>query len=223
VSKGSLALYMKRAGAISGPLLSPTRHSDMGTTKTWLIGQTVSFGYKSHNNFGSATHLRFLLRKRGKFKLTKDEEKKIEGMMKELDAHPVVRKLMSLCPTREKRRKKIRLNGVLVNLTPDANGLTIIIDLKTTACDSFDKFLASCIKYGYFRQGKTYSIALRATGLSIKEYWIIGIEKNLPHKVFLVHINEYKEWMTYVERELEFLLYFYNGYGKPNYRRKNIA
>lgn len=220
MSKGSLALYLKRVGATSGPSLRPTRHSDMGTTKTWLTGQPVSFGYKAHNNFGSAAHLRFLIGRRGKFKLTIDEERRIEGMIKALNAHPVVRRLMSLCPIREKRRKGIRLNGVKINFTPDANGPTIVIDLKTTARDTFIKFLESCFKYGYFRQGKTYSLAL---GRSIKEYWIIGIEKNPPHKVYLVLINEHKDWMNYVEHELAFLLYFYGNYGKPNYKRKNAA
>lgn len=217
MSKGSLVLYLKRAGAISGPYASkPTRHSDLSLIKSWLLGIPISFGYKAHNNFGSATHHLFLLGRWGKFKLTAEEKKRILGMINSLNSNPAVRKIMALCPVREKRRGAI-LNQTKIKLTPDAHGQRIMMDLKTTICSNLEEFVDSAIEYGYFRQGKTYSLAV-----GTKEYWIVGIQKEPPYRVFLVLINgpEYRETMRYVEQELAFLLYFYKNYGNPNYKKQ---
>lgn len=215
----NLSLYLKRAGAISGPSLKPTRHSDLSLTKSWLCAVPITFGYKAHNNFGSAVHLQFLLNKVGKFKLTKEEIETIKKMLAALWANPVVRKLMSVCPVREKRRPA-RLNGTKIMFTPDATGRVVTLDLKTTVCRTLEEFIEAAFEYGYFRQGKTYSLAL-----GTREYWIIGIQKQSPYKVFLVFLGDpkFRSAMDYVTRELEFLLYFYQNYGKPNYKRKKVA
>lgn len=216
--KGALSLYLKRAGVISGPLpLKPTRHSDLSIYKSWLCGIAISFGYKAHNNFGRAVHELFLLGRPGKYKLTIEEVKHRKGMVQSLNSHPVVRKLMTLCPIREKRRPSI-LNGVKIKFTPDAHGRKVMIDLKTTVCSSLNEFKKKAFEYGYFRQGRTYG-----TALHISEYWIIGIQKTPPYKVFLILLTEHKEDVHYVDRELQFLLYFYKYYGKPNFKRKKDA
>src|SRR5690606_13071572 len=103
---------------------------------------------------------------------------------------------------------------------PDAHGNVVMADLKTTVCRTVAEFIAKAIEYGYFRQGKQYSMAV-----GTREYWIIGIRKNSPYKVFLVptHTKDFKEIMEYVERELEFLLYFFQNYGNPNYKWKKTA
>lgn len=212
--KGALSKYLKRAGVISGPSFSPTRHSDLSIYKNWLCGIPASFGYKAHNNFGSAVHESFLLKRLGKWKLTHEEKQHREGMIKSLDSHPVVRKVMSMCPIREKRRPAI-LNGVRIKFTPDAHGKKVMADLKTTICGSLKEFLEKCFEYGYIRQGRTYGIALK-----INEYWIIGIQKVPPYKVFLVLLSEHKDFVKYCDQELAFLLYFYKYYGKPKFKRK---
>lgn len=183
------------------------------------MGVVLSFGYKAHNNFGRAAHERFLLRRPGRYKLTREEKKHLAAMMKALEGHAVVRKIMSCCPIREKR-KRVVLNGVKVGYTPDAHGSVIMADLKTTVCRTFKDFIQAAFEYGYFRQGKQYGMAV-----GTREYWIIGIRKNPPYKVFLIptHDKEYKLAMNYVERELEFLLYFFQNYGNPNYKWKKAA
>lgn len=213
----SLIAYLKRTGAISGPsLVKPTRHSDLSLIKSWLLGETISFGYKAHNNFGSAAHHLFLLGRWGKFKLSKDEKDRITKMIASLNNNPVVRKIMSLCPVREKRRGAT-LNQTKIKLTPDARGNATMMDLKTTICSTLESFVESAFAYGYFRQGKTYCLAV-----GTKEYWIVGIQKESPFKIYLVLITgpEYKDEMRYVEQELAFLLYFYKNYGNPNYKRR---
>lgn len=103
-----------------------------------------------------------------------------------------------------------------MKFTADAHGKRVVVDLKTTRCTSAKAFIESAKKYGYFRQGKTYML-----GLGLKEYWIIGIQKEFPYKVFLVCITgpEHVREMKYVEKELEFLLYFYKSYGNPNWKK----
>jgi hypothetical protein len=217
MSKGALSLYLKRAGVITGPCLSKcTRHSDLSIYKSWICGITVSFGYKAHNNFGRAVHELFLLSRPGKYKLTPDEVRHRKGMVEALNRHPVVKKLMSLCDVREKRRP-CTLNGVKLKFTPDAHGsrIKVMVDLKTTVCANYKSFLKSCFEYGYFRQGRTYG-----TALGIKEYWIIGIQKQPPYQVYLVLITDHKELIHYVDRELQFLLYFYRYYGKPKFKKR---
>jgi hypothetical protein len=208
-----LKLFLKRAGVMTGPLRSPTRHSDLSRVKESLInGKIFAVGYQAYNNFGSALHYRFLLGKRGKFKLTPMEEKQIQGMLRSLNAHPIVKRLMAECTVREKRRSVI-LFGVRMRYTPDAHGLRRpikILDAKTTACNTLKDFEESAKQYGYFRQGDTYSLALKAS-----EFWDIGISKSPPYKVFPVLIQNDKEFMRYVREELKFLLYIFKHYGNP--------
>lgn len=227
VEKRFFRNYLVRAGAISGPSLSPTRHSDLTVYKDWLCGLRVVVARpakkgekvveKAYNVFGRAVHELFLLGKPGKFELTKEEIKQRKKMITSLNKHPVVKKLMAQCNIREKRRPAT-IYGVSIKFTPDAHGKKIMLDLKTTSCRNRAVFIESAFEYGYFRQGRTYGKAL-----GINEYWIIGIQKQAPYNVFLVLITEYKEWIDYVDKELEFLLYFYKHYGKPNFKRKAIV
>lgn len=208
-----LVKLFTRAGVVSGPLRVNTRHSDLSTIKTWLLGDAISFGYKAYNNFGSAVHHLWLLKRKGNWKLTELETRQRDQMITALDGSVIATKLLSECTDRE-RRRGCKLNGVAIKFTPDANGKTKIIDLKTTACRSLKDFVAKAFEYGYFRQGKTY---LLATGL--KEFYIIGIQKAYPFDVYIIWLQspEYRDRMNYVEQELDFLLYFYQNYGNPKY------
>lgn len=206
----SLVKHLKRTGVTTGPLRSPTRHSDLSTLKSFILGEKISFGFKAYNNFGSAFHNLKSFGKIGKYKLTEDERKRVVAMASILNHNRLVRRLEEGVDTREKRRSAT-LSGVKIRFTPDADG-KLILDWKTTTCADQESFERSAFKYGYFRQGETYS---RALGL--KEYWIIGIQKFPPYRVFPVPIFDkvFKSQMSYVAAELEFLLYFYSRYGKP--------
>lgn len=120
---------------------------------------------------------------------------------------------MSVCPIREKRKHAV-LNKVRIGYTPDARGLKVCVDPKTTILSNKEDFVKAAFKYGYYRQGVAYCLAL-----GLKEYWIIGIQKVFPHKVYLIPIFEDKLAISYCEQELEFLLYFYKNYGNPNWKK----
>jgi len=200
-----------RAGVTSGPLHSSTRHSNLSLIKAWLFNEPISFGYKAHNNFGSAVHSMFLEKKRGRWKLNNAELANMNGMIKSLHDNPIVVSLLSQCHTFEKR-KHTRINDVKLSYTCDGFGKSLILDLKTSSTTSMKAFVDSAIKYGYFRQGLTY---MKATG--INQYYIIGIQKSAPYQVYIVHLQSptYKDLMVYIEAELNFLLFFYQYYGYP--------
>lgn len=210
-----LALYLKRAGRLTGPSCLETRHSALSVLKKVLLGGVPDTGYKAYNNFGSAVHSLFLVNKKGRWKLNPIEHRTREMMVKSLKSHPIVNRLLSQCHTFEKR-KKTKLNGVKLGFTPDGHGNVIGIDLKTTACTDLKDFEIKAFEYGYFRQGRTYSIPLK-----LKEFWIIGIGKKPPFSVFIILTNNFKDWMHYAEKELEFLLYIYKNYGTFKKRKKS--
>jgi hypothetical protein len=203
-----LTVYLKRAGLTTGPSRKKTRHSDLSVVKSFLLGKPPIGGYQAHNNFGLVVHEEFLLKKKSKRKLTEVERDNANGMLKALFAHPVVKKLMVdlIC----EKRRYATLNGVPIGYTPD--GLhkrgKWIIDLKTTVCSNEFIFWKKAVEYGYVRQGITY-----CTATGVKEYYIIGIQKVYPFKVFIHRLKDYPEQVKYAEQELKFLLYFYKNYG----------
>lgn len=210
VANRYLAIYLKRAGLMTGPISKRTRHSSLSVVKTMLLqGRVIRQGYKAYNNFGSAVHLLHLKGKLGKYKLNIIEKRARAAMVANLNAHPIVSRVMAQCPVREKQRYT-KLNGVLFRFTPDAHGKSIGMDDKTTACDTLEQFIDAAFGYGYFRQGVTYS-----TPLKLKEFWIFGIGKKRPHAVFPVLIQSHPEKVRYAEQELKFLLYIYKNYGNP--------
>lgn len=137
-------------------------------------------------------------------------------MLAALKKSVIATKLLEHCTVREKRRV-IKLNGIRFGFTPDAHGTKHIVDLKTTICANQAAFVESAIKYGYFRQGVTYMLA---TG--IKQFYIIGVQKKYPYSVYIVWLQspEFKDIINYVTEELKFLLYFYQNYGSPNYKKR---
>lgn len=205
-------MIMKRAGLMTGSLLSRrTRHSELALVKTFLLGKVIKIGYNTAYNFGSAVHEEFLVNKKSKRKLTAEEQKDLKGMMNSLRKHPIVKKLMVnlIC----EKRQHTELNKIKLGFTPDGlhRLLKWIIDLKTTSCQNITVFTKKCIEYGYFRQGVTYMIATKA-----KEFYIIGIQKSSPYKVYIVRLQDFKNELRYAEEELAFLLYIYSNYGIPN-------
>jgi len=188
-----LVLKLKRARLMSGPLSKPTRHSDLSVVKSFLLGnRIVKEGFKAYNNFGSAVHSLFLVNKRGKWKLNSVEKRHLDGMIKSLNSHVVVKHIMDQCHVREKRRGA-RLYSVPIRFTPDAHGKSIGADLKTTACEDLEDFTQKAFEYGYFRQGDTYSLAVGG----LKEFWIIGIGKKPPYKVMLTLLNGFENYIVF--------------------------
>lgn len=202
---------------MTGPITKRTRHSSLSVVKTALLqGYCFAQGYKKYNNFGSAVHSLYLVGKLGKWKLNIVEKRNRAGMIASLQANPVAVRVMEQCPVRE-RRRVCRIMGVNMHYTPDAHGKRLGGDLKTSATTTKEDFLASAFKYGYFRQGITYSIPL-----GLKEFWILGVGKARPWPVFPVLIQHYPEYLRYARQELHFLLYTFKNYGHPVIHKRQV-
>jgi len=199
---------------MSGPSSKRTRHSELSQIKHFLLtGRLPQAHKKVHENFGTALHEKFLEDKTTKRKLTIVEQRTIERMIQALRKDVVVVWLME--DSIREKRLSFTIHGVPMGGTPDIKQPKPkrISDLKSTVCGSLQEFVEKAFTYGYFRQGVTY---LKGTGY--KEYYIIGIQKQAPFSVFIVYLQDpqFRSIMRYCEKELEFLLYIFKHYGKPN-------
>ena len=203
----SLSTYLKRVGLTTGPTAEPTGHTRLGFVKTMLLGAHVTFTVsKTFQEFGKYVHESLFLGKT-KIKLSPEDKKRADAMLKALRANKTVMKLLEDCVV-ETMGKAI-LAGVNIEYTPDAvqrkkKGR----DLKTTICANENDFVKKGFEYGYFRQDVTYSAAA-----GLDEFVIIGIQKDKPYRVFIVVTSLHPELRAYAAKELEFLLYFYKNYG----------
>lgn len=204
--------FLRGAGLVTGPSSALTRHSWLSEVKHTLFGNPVNKqrGKKDYHTFGTVLHEKFLLGKQVSkgLKISTADKRRINFMLKSLNRHSVVKVLMK--DTVREQQRVISLRGIIFSYTPDAkhNGKKLGLDLKTTVCDSVTELIQKAFEYGYFRQGATYSEAE-----DFEDFFIIGIQKNPPFQVFIIHINEHLEKYNYAKQELDFLLYFTKNYG----------
>lgn len=213
---------LKKARLTTGPSLRrETRHSNLSVLKAFILGESlvVTKLKKSAYNLGTAVHEKYLKGKNRR-KLTPEDRKHYKGMLAALERSPIARRLFA-GTIKEKRIRSV-INGVRIGGTPDArkpigkdkNVCAYVNDLKTTACTTFAAFLITSFKYGYFRQGVTYMIFTKA-----REYFLVGVSKIPPYRVFIFRLQDYPDLLRYAEQELKFLLYFYKRYGNPKRKK----
>lgn len=207
----NLANSLTRAGVITGPLFdSNTSHSSLDRAKKFLFGQPQFTGKEGYLHFGNYLHTAFASYPRNRvLNCTIEEAKKLTEMLTKLYEHKIVLALV---------RDSIREEAFYVNLGPVRVKMILDVkqvhsktgsDLKTTDCKTYSDFLAKAKEYGYFRQADTYML-----GAGLKEFYFIGICKEPPFEIFILRVNDYRKEMAYAREELEFLLYWYQVYGK---------
>lgn len=203
-----LITHLRRHNIVTGPLARNTSHSGLSVIFNSICGFKQFSGGEQFLTFGNALHERWLVNSYTR-KVTADESKLLLGMIKALQKHVIACALIK----DSEREQKIydKLNGVEVAMILDIKQVRkkTGADLKTTACKTYQDFLDSAIKYGYFRQGKTYKLGAR-----LSHFYFIGVSKLPPHPVFILYVNDHPEEEAYAEQELKFLLYFYKHYGK---------
>ncbi|CCH57567.1 hypothetical protein BN8_p06753 (plasmid) [Fibrisoma limi BUZ 3] len=62
----------------------------------------------------------------------------------------------------------------------------LIVDVKTTSASSQSEFLDNCLRYEYDRQAAFYSDGCQH---SVRRYILFGIQKQKPHRVFVVELK----------------------------------
>jgi len=203
-----LLSHLRRHNIVTGPLARNTSHSGLSVIFNSICGFKQFSGGEQFLAFGNALHERWLVSSFVRT-VSPQEDKLLRGMIEALKKHVIACALIK----DSEREQKIydKLNGVEVAMILDIKQVRkkTGADLKTTACTTYKEFLDSAIKYGYFRQGKTYKLGAR-----LQHFYFIGISKTPPHPVFILYVNDHKEEEQYAEQELKFLLYFYKHYGK---------
>jgi hypothetical protein len=206
-----LNLYLIRAGVVTGPLSKNTSHSSLEVIKKYMLGLPQFKGGEQYLLFGSACHELLL---EGKItdnyrKLSKEEQQRVQAMVKKALANALVKTLMA----NSIREQKIKhsLNGVEVAVVLDCeqSNKRRAFDYKTTGCTSQREFEKKAKALGYPRQGETYVIAR-----NLKEFFFIGQCVNPPHDIYVINHHLDKDARLYAQYELQFLLYFYRNYGK---------
>lgn len=94
----------------------------------------------------------------------------------------------------------------------------IIIDLKTTSCETYEQFEKKAIQLAYPRQGEIY---LQIDG-EAEHFYILGVsKKNIGtirkpiYPTFLFDLDNYEKERQQAREEAQFLLTFYKQYGLP--------
>lgn len=205
-----LPLYLKRAKIITGPLAKRvnTSHSALEVILKFLTNREQFKGGEVFLHFGNACHEQFALGKHER-EVTVIQQRALNIMCKKLHEHPVVKRLLK--GAIQEVKKKTKLNGVLISYILDIHQLITRLggDLKTTTAKSLEEFVEKAIEFGYIRQGVTYKVAEK-----LKDFIFIGIQKEPPYNVYIMILSDHPDEIEYSMEELEFLLYFFQNYGK---------
>lgn len=206
----SLLTYLKSKSIVTGKRRKATSHSAMSRNKTLLLGEKVTTIDKIYLRVGKEVHRRMESKRAINKGFSVQELEDIQGMVKSLSEHPVVKKL--LVRAKLEQRKKCILNGQKVTVILDVEQALTGVDYKTTKCKSLSDFIKKAIEYGYVRQGVTYKI-----GRKLRKFFFIAVQKVKPYNVFVFDLDSVSKEVKYALAELEFLLYFNGVYGKINY------
>jgi hypothetical protein len=108
--------------------------------------------------------------------------------------------------------------GVGVKVRPDllvsspAGRQLTLIDFKTTSAPDYAHFLATTEQYDYDRQAALYTDVLGAT-----RFLIIGVQKKVPHEVWLFDATAAPDFMAQGRKKYERLLKVFANQKSPTY------
>jgi len=171
-----------------------------------------SYADEAWFKFGKELHSRFLEGVK-LFTLSADEEIKLAIMLDKLDRHPIVRRLLAKSkneiafgPRPVLEKYKCIDGGIVV---PDVMGLPVLgyidianrpdnlADLKTTRLSNMKAFVESMD----LLQAALYLEATKA-----KDFYYIGICKQVPYNVMVFSVREYPERLAEARKEMVRLL-----------------
>jgi hypothetical protein len=148
---------------------------------------------KSYFTFGTELHSRLLEQTKIET-LSELEEKQLAAMLKSIRSNSVVKRLLDEAETEVEFRQK--LNGVTVMGYIDILSFAVA-DLKTTKHKTMKPFVESMD----FLQAALYLNVAKK-----KDFYYIGISKDLPHPVMVFNVNEYPARLKHSQEELKYLL-----------------
>lgn len=184
--------------------LGSMNQSGLSQLKIQLCRQRFPPTNADYFTTGSAVHDRKLEGKYDRI-LTPEQVIDVEGMCGSLNRCIELDRLLHGAQTEVFVRGKVyghTMHGTLDILNPP---IATIGDIKTTSTKTFQEFVKSARKYGYFRQAFVY-----CTLTDIKRFVFIGVRKTSPWDVFTLDTSLFKEDMKYAAQEVKFLLELHN-------------
>lgn len=147
---------------------------------------------------GTEVHSIFLEGKKSGVKLSADNKKAVDGMVKSLQSHPVVSKLMDGATTEVKFHQPLYGLPVLgyIDILPAAKD---VADLKTTRHRNLHQFA----KDMNFLQAALYMAVTKR-----KSFYYIGIQKEPPYSTLIFNVNRYPERIRDAQIELRQLILY---------------
>lgn len=170
-------------------------YASHSSLKRYINGEAPSeFQSSPAQLFGKELHSRFLEKKK-LTTLSPAEELLMKVMLKELNSHAMVKRLMLNVKVEQEFKEKIL--GVTMLGYFDILAKAYVGDLKTTRCTTLGQLVADLD----FMQAAIY---LRATGF--KDFYYIGITKEMKPKVIIFNVRDYPERLAKADKELVYWL-----------------
>lgn len=160
-----------------------------------------------------------------KMPLTEEEAEKLDGMIKSIQSSNIACIMLEKCEAEKSIFWTDEDTGIQFKCRPDAWSQDLIIDIKTTQDASYNSFVFSARKYGYYLQAAMIYEACKKIGKPITKFVIIAGEKDAPYahaiycmsedsieygmrlfnkyKIKLARCLEKNEWPMYEVKELE--------------------
>lgn len=193
-------------------------NSSLSEIKRILLGKPPLFGDERYLLFGRELHSVDLQEKSEGVKLIDDEKFVMSHMLKALNADKLYQKLKA--NTLRETKLFGRLFGCEVKVILDIwKKKKHVTDLKTTSCDTEEKFIQKAVEYDYFRQGYIYENVTK-----VKQTFFVGIQKlkreqiekyKMKPKVYHLCINDHPNEYREAGHETEFLIHYFQKYGMP--------
>jgi hypothetical protein len=153
-----------------------------------------TFKQTEYFDVGTEVHARFL-EKYKKIKLSKENDLLVKGMVKSLEEHPVVTKIMHRAKVEVMFKQP--LYGLMVMGYIDILPPKDIGDLKTTRHKNQHDFAANMD----FLQASMYRAVTKR-----KEFYYVGIQKEAPFKVYIFNVNQYPQRIKESDEQLKYLI-----------------
>ncbi len=120
-----------------------------------------------------------------------EEFEEIHAMREAVMRHPAAAKLLSDGQAEQTFFFNEPISGAPCKVRPDWINNGVVVDLKTTVDASPAGFIRSVMKFRYHVQDPFYSDGIQeATGIEIKEFYFIAVEKSPPFAVGVYKLSE---------------------------------
>jgi hypothetical protein len=147
--------------------------------------------------FGNEFHKRVLEPYKPIELLGPTDEEKLENMVEAVEANPTFRDFYKDTPSRTLEELYIKGEwGGYIDITQDRSGA----DLKSTKAKSENAFIEACTNFGYFGECKLYEKIA-----NLEDFYIIGVQKEKPYKVYVIPINDFSIEVEEQFEELQML------------------